>query len=405
MTWTINGNQMGTERKVTRGRMKLRLAAVMVLLISTVVVVSACGSSSSSSTTSNSSGNGESTTASEGSSSKPIVTPPPTSPPTELPISKPLNGPPPQQTVAWAACELPICQEGLSAGWHEAGKALGWNVNQINYKSLEPDKAVQQALDEKVDGIGITGVAPALFETQAKQAIKEEVPIVSASEITEPEPTVNGLYWQGQNTASVEESATMSADWAINDSGGKANVVAVTIESFPILSAEVVGLEKAYKQCSECSLGVLPVTIENLGEGSVPSKIAAYLQSHPEVNYVQFTFSDLATGVYEALKPLGLTGKVQLIGGAGNPTNMQEIVEGKASMWMAQPQQYVGWLGMDVLARLATNTPLEPYEKEGKIPYWVVEKAGAEELLEKSEGAWPGPEGFQQKFEELWSGS
>jgi ABC-type sugar transport system substrate-binding protein len=181
-------------------------------------------------------------------------------------------------------------------------------------------------------------------------------------------------------------------------------VVTVTIESYPILTAEVEGLEKAFEKCSECSLGVLPVTVENVGEGSVPSKVAAYLQTHPEVNYVQFTFSDLATGIYDALKPLGLTEKVKMIGQNGNPTNFKEIVEGKASIWTAQPQEYIGWIGMDVLARLATNTPLEPYEKEGKIPYWVVEKGGAEELLEKSEGAWPGPKGFQEKFEELWTG-
>jgi hypothetical protein len=47
--------------------------------------------------------------------------------------------------------------------------------------------------------------------------------------------------------------------------------------------------------------------------------------------------------------------------------------------------------------------PLEPYEKAGNMPTWVVDTPeAAEELLENSEGPWNGPQGFEEKFKELW---
>jgi len=392
-----------------KGRIKLRLGAGLIVLALIAIGVSACGSSSDTSSSSESgttNGESSSTSSSEGSEAGggSLVAAPSTEEPSEIPITKPLNGPVPDKTVAWLACELPICQEGLSRGWHHAAEALGWNLNQINYKTLEPQKGVQQALNEKVEAMGITGIPPAAFEAQAKQAIAEDVPIVSGSEITEPEPKVNGLYYQGQNQESVEEASKLIADWAIHDSGGEMNMATVTIEEYPILIAEVEGLEKTVEaDCSECEpVGKIPVTVEDVGEGRVPAKIAAYLQTHPDVNYLQFTFSDLATGVYDTLKPLGLTDKVKLIGQNGNPTNMHEIVEGKSAMWTLQPQEYFMYLQADVLARVFTDTPLEPYEKAGTLPYWVAEKPQAEEVLEKYEGNWPGPKGFEKHFEQLW---
>jgi ribose transport system substrate-binding protein len=385
-----------------QSREKYRVLSVLAVIVCAAVLVSACGSSNDG--TSSGSTAAETTESSGGGASAEIVPAPPTEPPTEIPITKPLNEPAPKWTVAWMACELSICQEGLSRGWKGAAEALGWNFKQINYKALETGKFVQQALNEKVDGIGITGIPPAAFEAQAKQAAKEGIPITSGSEITEPDQKTNGLIYQGQNQPSVEEAAEMIANWSINDSGGKVNMASVTIEEYPILVAETEGLEAALAKCAECGgLGKIPVTIEDVGEGRVPSKVAAYLQTHPDINYLQFTFSDLALGVYDALKPLGLTDKIKIVGQNGNPTNMKEIVEGKASIWTAQPQEYFMWLEADAMARYATGTPLEKYEEEGKIPYYVVEKDGAEELLEKTEGNWPGPEGFEEKFEELWN--
>ena len=58
---------------------------------------------------------------------------------------------------------------------------------------------------------------------------------------------------------------------------------------------------------------ILEVTVDDLGQGAVGSKIVAYLQSNPDTNYVEFSFGDLITGVPQVLQSAGLSDKVKLI--------------------------------------------------------------------------------------------
>lgn len=151
--------------------------------------------------------------------------------------------------------------------------------------------------------------------------------------------------------------------------------------------AEIEGLEEALQECPECGeLGVISVTTEDLAEGQVPAKISAYLQSNPDTNYVEFAFSDLSLGVADSLKSLGLDQQVELINVSADPTVLKEVVAGRIAATTLQPQQLIGWIGSDVLARLATGPPLEKYEEEGLVPYWVAEKEQAEEVLDQTEG-------------------
>jgi ABC-type sugar transport system substrate-binding protein len=394
---------------------KWRAAFGLALLVScAALLLAACGGSSSSSSSSSGSGGeegttaGESTTASstegEGEGSAVAEVPEPvTEPPTEFPIETPLKETPKPHKLTWLACSLPICQEALSEGYHEAAGALGWPIKQVNYETLKAAEGVQTALNENPDYIAITGIPPAAFEAQAKEAIKKKIPILSGYDTTPPEPTKNGLYYQYGNAAAIGLEGEEIGRWMIHDSEGKANAVTLTIGEYPILTAEVEALEGTFKECPECSLGTISVTAEEVGEGKVPNKLVAYLQSNPETEYVEYTFSDLSTGVGAALKGAGLNEKVTQVGVNATTAVMHEIVKGEQAAWTMQPQRYGDWLTLDVASRLSEGMPLEPYEEEGLLPTWVVDNPEtAESLLTESEGLWNGPEGFEEKFEELW---
>ena len=80
-----------------------------------------------------------------------------------------------------------------------------------------------------------------------------------------------------------------------------------------------------------------------------------------------------------------------------------ELSKGNYTAWNTQAQEMGGWLSMDAAARLSENLPLEPYEETGNLPTWIIDSPEtANEILELPEGEWPGPEGFQGQFEELW---
>ena len=128
---------------------KWRLALCGALLVSCAVLLAACGGSSGTSSSS-SSGGSEATTASSESGSGDIagIPAPVTEPPTEFPIKMALKETPKPQNLTWLACSLPICQEALSEGYHEAAEALAWPIKQINYDTLKAAEAVQTALNE-----------------------------------------------------------------------------------------------------------------------------------------------------------------------------------------------------------------------------------------------------------------
>ena len=376
-----------------RSHSSWRLPLSLLVLVCSALLIAACGSSSDNSGKSSSGGT----------KSANIVPAPPTSPVKEFPITDKLGGPPPKKSIAWLACELPTCQQMLSQGYKQAAAALGWNFKQINYKVADPASAVQQALDDNVDYIAITGIPPAAFQAQAKEAAKRGIPIVSCFDTTKPEPKVNGLYMQCADTYGYGLQAKQMADWIINDSDGKANVVMVSIEDYPILQAERKAIQSEFKQkCSGCKFDLLPVTVDDVGGGKVPGKVAAYVQSHPNVNYVHLAFSDLGLGIPQALQAAGVKDKVKITGVQSNAAVLKDIVKGNIAAWTAQAQEFAGWMSLDALARLAKGKPLTKYEDSGQLPSWVVDSPAEAQKILNGPGEWPGPDGFQQKFKQIW---
>lgn len=378
-----------------RSHTKWRLPSSFLALACSALLLAACGSSSDD--------DKADAGASSAAKSEQLVAAPPTTPITDFPITEKLGGPPPKKTVAWLACELPTCQEMLSDGYKNAAAALGWNFKQINYKVSDPASAVQQALDAKVDYIAITGIPPAAFPAQAKTAAKRGIPIVSCFDTTEPDPKTNGLVMQCADAHGYGLQAKQAADWIINDSSGKANVLMVSIEDYPILRAEGEAIKEQFgTACPDCKFDLLPVTVDDVGGGKVPAKVAAYVQSHPDVDYVHLAFSDLGLGIPQALKSAGLDTKVKITGVQGNAAVLKEIVSGKISAWTAQAQEFAGWLSLDALARIAKDMPLTEYQTSGQLPSWVVDSPEEAKKLLDGPGEWPGPEGFQEKFKALW---
>jgi ribose transport system substrate-binding protein len=388
--------------------MSRRKSVLAILLaLGLMVLVSACGGSSSSSsgstTASASGGEAAESEEAEGGGEE-IVPAPPTEPLTEMPITDPTKPPVPHQKIVWLACETPACQRGLSAGYRDAAKALGWDFTQLTYDSTEPAKAVQNAISMNPDIIMITGAPLAAWEAQDKEAVEKGIKIFTGFDPdTTPDPKTNGIYMDFLNAAGFAVQTKQLADWIINDSGGNAHVVSVTIPEYPALKASTEAFaEELSEKCDGCSDEELTVSSEELGAGKGPSKIVAYLQQKPETNYIEFAAPELVTGVEAGLEAAALGEKPKMTGILATETVVQEIIDGKQVAWTTQAQEFDGWQSMDGAVRAVEGLPLTKYQQEGNAPSWVVDtKPAAETLLEEG-GEWPGPKGFQQKFEELW---
>jgi len=325
-----------------------------------------------------------------------------TSAPTKITNTIPLAEPPASgKTFFWLQCELPICAK-IGGGVEAATQAAGWNLKTLVFKASDPGGGLESALQQNPDVIGITGIPSAAIKPQLKAAADAGVPVVVCSPGPEEPSAETYAAICSQTTGPDGENL---AKWAIKDSGGKANMVMVTIPSFPSLQTTVDGLNNtAAKYCPGCSTGELDLTVDDLAGGQVASKLVAYLQTHPDTNYVVFNFGDLEIGVPEALKAAGFDNKVKLIGNGAGPQQFQGIIDGGMdAAWVAYPAVYEGWQLVDAALRVVDGgTVPDGYQKElAALPSYIVDTPEAAKALAPSFD-YDGPAGYQDQFKELW---
>jgi ribose transport system substrate-binding protein len=328
---------------------------------------------------------------------------PVTTPPTEITLTTPLEASPtPGKTFFWLQCELPICGK-IGTGVEAAVDAAGWNYKTIVFKATDPGSAIESAVQQSPDAIGITGIPSAAVEAQLASAADAGIPVVTCSPgPEEPSPQTYAAICS-QTTQPDGENLAL---WAIKDSDGGANIVTVTIPSFPSLQTTVDGVHKVLDEhCADCSADELELTVEDLAGGQVASKLVAYLQSNPDTNYVLFNFADLEIGVPEALQAAGFEDKVKLIGNGAGPQQFEALVDGGGmdAAWVAYPAVYEGWQMVDAALRLVDGGGLpDGYQDElAALPTYIVDtKEAAEELAPAYD--YPGPAGYEEQFKKLW---
>jgi ribose transport system substrate-binding protein len=386
----------------------IRFVILFACVLVMAFALTACGggSSSSSTTETTSPEAGEATEesigTSEGSeestgSGETLVEEPTAVRPTKIDAGlEPLPEPPPKGiNVVNLQCDFPTC-EAESKTVQAAGKALGWHVKTIVFKTGAPQEAVTQAVNSPAaEFVVLSGIERSIIEPQIKVAEEKGIQIISASNPDPPLPPVWPVAIAQIYGVRQAEALTR---WMINDSGGKANIMLLDYQEVPITAAEKPAVEETIEECSECQFFDLPVTGEELAAGSVPAKVVAFLQSHPEVNYVQPAFGNILLGLPQALKSAGLSEQVTL-GGSGSmeEAEYKYLANEEVGAYMVAGQSEYSLMRLDAIARILTLQ---------KLPQGVYKKAPQNFLCTPETAkeclGWEGPENQMQEFEELW---
>jgi ribose transport system substrate-binding protein len=375
------------------------------LLVLAVLAISgllaACGGGGNSSTSSEAT---DSASSAESGPSKSELLAFPTAAPPKTPINKPLKEVPETgKSVIALQCELPVCATWMS-GMEKAMNALEWKLQPIVFSSADPNQSLEQAVSQKPDFIAITGIPVAAMKPGMEAAHAANIPVVSCSTPEAASPQ----GFASQCNASLATDAEYISDWMIQDSGGAANILGVSIGSYPILGTETDYLSGPdfAKRCPGCNYETLDVTVEDVGAGSIPQKVVGYLQTHPETNYVFLTFGDLSIGLLPVLKSSGLSGNVQLVGAAATEAVIKEIPQTQKA-WTVHSNEYLAWQQADAMARLSIGEELpQSFQSEQYVDaQWVVDSQEAVETLKGTgyEYVGPGNGSFEQELTELWT--
>jgi len=387
-----------------------RLTVVALMMLTAALALAACGGGSSSSSSTAESTTAEKTTTGNeetkettgGTGGELVEGPSETAPTKIIQGLEPLKKPPPSGlNIVNLQCDIPTCA-GYSKVFQEIGKNLGWTVKTIVFKTGQPQDAMTQAVNSPgVEYVNISGIPTSIIKPQLKVAAEKGITVIKGEDPGPAEPpTVPVAISNSLGNSELPAEGLMH--WVINDSEGKANVVVIGLPEIPTVQPTPKTAERvAEEECPECHVEELPVTGEELGAGTVPAKVVAYLQAHPETDYVWGAFGNLTLGVPQAIKTAGLAEKVKVITMNGiEPAEAEALKNGEIQAYNVAAQGEYSTMAADAIIRNAEGLPFPQKIYEEAPQSWLCTPETAEECKEFETF----PHSFLEQMEkEVWN--
>jgi ABC-type sugar transport system substrate-binding protein len=280
----------------------------------------------------------------------------------------------------------------IDDGVKAAGKALGWRVLSVDAKG-SPDtasQAIQQAIQQKADGIVVGAMDPALIKTAIAKARKAGIPVVDPVAAREPSPTgINhDIKIHGD-----KQGELLGAYIAV-ESGGKANLGIMDDKEFPHQALRTGGIKRSLDACSGCKIvGQSDFVVTDIGTQLGP-KSQAFLQANPSIDWLSVAFDAAASDVVVANRQTGAR-KVNIVSMDANPQNIDFIEQGQQTATVGAPLDWAGWAAVDNLNRIISGE--QPVEDDG-IPSRLVTKENVADFRKNGYG----PVDYAERYAELW---
>jgi ABC-type sugar transport system substrate-binding protein len=314
-------------------------------------------------------------------------------------ITAPLaHKPPTGKTLEFLQCSAPVCAQ-IGDGMAAAAQALGWNFKRQTFNLAQPESLVSLANAAAANPpsfLALTTFPTTLFKSAVAKLKAEHVPIIVGSDsVDQPRGAANDIYGNIASDPSEANAGARKANWVIADSNGKGTLAHFASSDIATTNAETAALKTGMAKCSGCHLDVIDIPSTQIAAGAVPQMVVSYLQAHPSVGYISFSYGDMTSGVDQALKSAGLLNKVKYVGVTPTLQNLQALKSGtEKGAWLGWPAEVQGWQFADVAARIASGTPVVPAPL---LPVQWLTQSSISTPVHLYE-----PAGYQAAFKKLW---
>jgi ribose transport system substrate-binding protein len=223
---------------------------------------------------------------------------------------------------------------------------------------------MNQAITAKPDIIVLsTAPDPRVLQPQLAAAKKAGIPVVVTHFYDDSSPNpptcvgcaagVTGLV-----TAPFNVAGKAAADWIIQDSGGKANVLVIGGADILPSPATVNTVKQEFTDnCPKCKVSISNIPVSEWNT-KTQTEVQAALNKDPNITYVYPLYDAMVAGAVPAVQTLGRKGKVKVVSYNGSPYVLKFIQDNNiAAMDVGEDTVGIGYASMDQSFRILAGMP------------------------------------------------
>jgi ribose transport system substrate-binding protein len=281
---------------------------------------------------------------------------------------------PAAHVLAWVvSCgqQVPTCA-GPAGAAVAAAKAAGWDAKLCDGK-LNPQgwaACIRQGISAKASGIIVIGQDCNSFQAALQEAKSAGIPTIGAggndcdvtggtklySAVVQNLPGLTAQQWWAKLGA-------LQADWIIGKTGGEAQVLSLQFTDAIWGGWIQDGFSKELATCGGCKIvSTLEIGNADVATGQLPQRLGTALLKVPTANAVNVPLDGwFFAGLSQAIQSSGRSDQLAVVGSFGEPGNLDLISKGNGEdATVAFNAEWVGWAGVDTLARILAQQPVQP---------------------------------------------
>ncbi|MGD9734969.1 MAG: sugar ABC transporter substrate-binding protein [Solirubrobacterales bacterium] len=256
----------------------------------------------------------------------------------------------------------------------EASNALGWKTHIYDGKFEQNEfiTGMRAAIAAKADAIYVYGIDCAAITAPLEEAKAADIPTISTQAVDCDAEGGEKLFtyastWSGKSVEQffVTFGEAQAAWVAANEP--EAKILAFVETDVRLLIRIGEGFEKGIEQyCPKCEIiEEVQFTGAELGT-KLQEKAEQVLLREPDVTTISGSYDDPVTTAFNpALKNLGKTGQVSVIGGEGSVPNIDLVYEEGEAAGAGLDNNWEGFAAMDAIIRVLAGEDPTLGEKNG----------------------------------------
>jgi ribose transport system substrate-binding protein len=296
--------------------------------------------------------------------------------------------------------EIPLTQV-IATEMSKQARRVGFELKvwENQGKSDQWVQGMETAIAQRYDAVDLLGIDPKLLKPQIDKARAAGVKVTSSH--------LAGFGWEvpdyidGAVRLPYYEVGRLLAAWAIVQTEGKANTLAIVAEDLASTADVVKGIEDEFaRDCPDCKLATRNVPTTQWASG-VQKEVSSGLQRDPTVNYLLPIYDAMTQFAAAGLQVSGKSGKVGMASFNGTPFALEMVADGKLDMNIGENEVWIARAILDAAMRAAMDEPV-PGNSYEKAPLLVFTKANVANAGTPPDPAKGYGDAYEAGFDELW---